>query len=152
MRLGLGRRRRRANRRKEQRANGLVDDEVRWQSKLVRDLVRTAVVVDVFDPQPIRRAQKLARENVGLNLLPFARRIAFDAAGAAVDGIAAEAVRSHRDLILRIAMEAVMADLMRDDDQLVGRVLMLGDVDEPRRAIEKAKHARTDDAARFVLA
>ena len=112
VRLCGGGRRRRSNRRKQRRANGLVDDEVRWQSKLVRDLVRTAVVVDVFDPQPIRRAQKLARENVGLNLLPFARRIAFDAAGPAVDRISAEPWRSYRYFVLRIAMQAVMADFV----------------------------------------
>jgi hypothetical protein len=87
-----------------------------------------------------------------LNLLAFAGRVAFDATGAAVDGITAETVRSHRNLILRIAVQAVMADFMRNNHQFVGRILMFGDIDEPSGAIEKAENALADDAARLVVA
>ena len=87
------------DRRQQQRANGLVHDEVRRESDLFRDLARTAVAADVFIAEPVGRTQKLARKNIGLNLLPFARRIAFDPAGAAVDGIAAQSVRAHRDFV-----------------------------------------------------
>ena len=121
-------------------------------SELLRDLVRAAVAAEVFIAEPIGRTQKLARKNIGLNFLPFARRVAFDPTGAAVDGIAAQSVRSHCDLVLRIAVQAVVADFVSNDDQLLGRVLVLGHVDESRGAIEKTEHALADDAAGFVMA
>ena len=45
-----------------------------------------------------------------------------------------------------------MADFVSDHDQLLGRVLVFGHVDEPRGAIERTEHALTDDAAGFVMA
>ena len=101
------------------------------KAELLRDLVRAPFAVDVFVAKPIGRAEKLARENIGLDFLAFARRIAFDPAGAAIDRIAAESVRAHRDLVVWIAVQAVVADLVCDDDQLLDRVLVLGDIDKP---------------------
>ena len=114
--------------------------------------MRAPFAVDVFVPKPVGRTEKLARENVGLHLLSFARRIAFYPAGAAIDRVAAESVRAHRNLVVWIAVQAVVADLVCDHDLFLGRILVFRDIDKPGRAIEKTEDALVDDATRLIMA
>ena len=109
----------------------------RRQPEFGRDLGGALAADEIFVAQPIGRAQKFAREDVGLDFLAFARRIAFDPAGAAIDRVAAESMRPRRHFIVRIAMEAEVADLVRDDDAFLDRIEILGDVDQPRRTIKR---------------
>jgi hypothetical protein len=101
--------------------------------------------------QPIRWAQKLARKNVGLNFLAFARRVAFHAARAGIDWLAAESWCERGHFIARIAVELVVTEFMRGHHGLVFRALAARDVDHLRRAVEKSINAFADDRSRRVI-
>ena len=62
------------------------------------------------------RRNHRAGKNIGMNLLAFARRIAFDPAGTAIDRIAAESGRSGGDFVVRIVMKVETPYLVSDND------------------------------------
>jgi hypothetical protein len=86
--------------------------------------------------QPIRRAEKLARKNVGLYLFPLPWRISFDLSRPAVNGVSTKSKWSRCNLTMGIAVKSEVADLMSDDDSFIRRCLMLRNIHEPRGTIK----------------
>ena len=141
----------RAKRRQQQRANELVQHQVGGQSQLCRELARPLGVCKELLAKPVGGAEELAGEYVGLDLLPLPRGIALHLAHASVDDVAAQSGRPDGDFVRRVLVQLEMADLVGDDDDFILRLLMLGDVDQPRLPVEEAKNALVDDAARLVV-
>jgi hypothetical protein len=81
--------------------------------------------------QPIRRAKKLPRKDVGLYLLPLIRRISFDLSCPTINGVSAKSKGPRRDLTVRIAVKSEMTDLMSDDNSFIRRCLMLRHIHKP---------------------